>query len=66
MGAYIQRSYIWRQLQILNLTVNMPLQVAQDEEERNFAKWQLEVGHRKHTDKDGNIDIPEQFYCPRT
>jgi PIF1-like helicase/Helicase len=65
VGACIQRSNIWRHLRILNLTVNMRLQVAQDEEERNFAKWQLEVGHGKHTDKDGNIDIPEQFHCPQ-
>jgi PIF1-like helicase len=43
----------------------MRLQVAQDEEKRNFANWQLEVGHGKHTDKDSNIDILEQFHCPQ-
>ena len=38
VGACIQRSSIWRHLQILNLTINMCLQAAQDPEERGVCK----------------------------
>jgi PIF1-like helicase len=31
--------------------------------ERNFAKWQLEVGHGKHTDETGSITLPDHFKC---
>ena len=34
------------------------------EAERNFAKWQLEVGHGKHTDETGCITLPDHFRCP--
>ena len=65
VGACIQRSSIWRHLQILNLTINMRLQAAQDPEERAFARWQLDVGHGRQTDKDGNINLPQWFHCPQ-
>ena len=32
--------------------------------EKNFAKWQLEVGHGKHTDETGSITLPDYFRCP--
>ena len=32
-------------------------------EENEFAKWQLEVGHGKHTDDNGNITVPSNFHC---
>jgi ATP-dependent exoDNAse (exonuclease V) alpha subunit len=32
--------------------------------ERDFAKWQLEVGHGKHTDPTGSITLPDHFKCP--
>ena len=35
----------------------------QVEAERNFAKWQLEIGHGKHTDETGNIKLPDHFKC---
>ena len=31
--------------------------------ERNFAKWQLEIGHGKHTDDAGNIRLSDHFKC---
>ena len=31
--------------------------------ERDFAKWQLEVGHGKHTDETGAITLPNHFKC---
>src|SRR6267154_665451 len=33
------------------------------EEEANFARWQLEVGHGGHTDDSCNISLPDQFCC---
>jgi PIF1-like helicase/Helicase len=36
-----------------------------NQEDREFAKWQLEVGHGKHTDDDGNIILPQRFHCPQ-
>jgi len=35
-----------------------------EEAERNFAKWQLEVGHGKHTDEAGSMTLPDHFKCP--
>ena len=31
--------------------------------ERDFSKWQLEVGHGKHTDDLGKITLPDHFKC---
>jgi ATP-dependent exoDNAse (exonuclease V) alpha subunit len=33
------------------------------EAERNFAKWQLEIGHGKHTNEAGNTTLPDHFKC---
>ena len=32
--------------------------------ERDFAKWQLDVGHGRHTDETGTITLPDHFKCP--
>ena len=61
VDACIQRSVIWRNLKVLHLRTNMRL--GDDQEEREFAQWQLNVGHGMHTDEDANITIPEQFHC---
>ncbi len=34
------------------------------EEEANFARWQLEVGHGQYTDDSCNITLPDHFHCP--
>jgi hypothetical protein len=34
------------------------------QEEANFARWQLEVGHGLHTDDSYNIILPDHFHCP--
>ena len=39
------------------------MRLGDDQEEREFAQWQLNVGHGMHTDEDANITIPEQFHC---
>jgi hypothetical protein len=56
VSACLQRSAIWRSLQILHLYQNMRLNVAV-EQERGFSQWQLDVGHGKHTDELGNINL---------
>ena len=61
VGACLQRSVVWKELTMLNLKINMRL--GQDPAERNFAQWQLDVGHGKHTDDDANITLPDHFKC---
>jgi hypothetical protein len=63
VGACIQRSYIWNELKVLHLKVNMRLR--DNAEEREFAQWQLDVGHGKHTNNDGNITLPPYLHCPQ-
>jgi PIF1-like helicase len=57
VNACLIRLRIWAGLRILKLETNMRLLQA-NQEETDFAKWQLEVGHGKHTDNDANITIP--------
>jgi hypothetical protein len=63
VGACIQKSHLWRSVKVLKLTENMRLNT-EVEAERNFAKWQLEIGHGKHTDPaTGNLKLPNHFKC---
>jgi hypothetical protein len=64
VGACLQRSQqLWSSIKVLKLTKNMRLNT-QNIAERDFAKWQLEVGHGKHTDPTGSITLPDHFKCP--
>ena len=63
VGACLWHSSIWYEVTVLKLTENMRLQGV-NTEEKNFAQWQLEVGHGKHTTPDGNIHLPQYFHCP--
>jgi len=56
VGACLQRCHIWSSLQVLHLHQNMRLNVG-IEEEKNFAQWQLDIGHGKHTDELCNIKL---------
>jgi ATP-dependent DNA helicase PIF1 len=62
VGACIQRSILWRDIKVLQLTHNMRLN-RDDPLESEFAQWQLDVGHGRHTDDAGNIQIPPNFSC---
>jgi len=62
VGATIQRAIWWPHLEILHLTENM--RVGNHPDEQAFARWQLEVGEGKHTDRESNIIIPPAFHCP--
>ena len=50
---------LWNDINILKLRVNMRLK--DSPEDNSFAQWLLDVGHGRHIDDDGNIDIPESM-----
>src|SRR5712671_7702192 len=56
------KSILWPHISVLQLYQNMRLNV-QVEEEANFARWQLEVGHGQHTNDLLNISLPDHFCC---
>jgi hypothetical protein len=62
VGASLQRSILWRNIKILHLKINMRLNT-NNPQERDFAKWQLEVGKGGHTDEGSNINLPDHFKC---
>lgn len=62
VGACLQCSSLWPDITILSLTQNM--QLGDDPEESDFAKWQLDVGHGRHTSQEGDIILPERIRCP--
>src|SRR6201996_7208468 len=62
VGACLQRSRLWQDIKFLKLTSNMRLNT-DVQAERDFSKWQLEVGHGKHTDDLEKITLPDHFKC---
>ena len=62
VGACLQRSRLWLDIKALKLTNNMCLNT-DVQAERDFSKWQLEVGHGQHTDDLGKITLPDHFKC---
>ena len=63
VGACMQRSHIWGSIKVIKLKQNMRLNT-NVEAERNFAKWQLDIGHGKHTNEGGLTTLPDYFKCP--
>ena len=63
VGASLQRSYLWNSITVLHLTQNMRLNTA-NEVERQFAEWQLRVGHGDFTNDSDNITLPDHFKTP--
>jgi hypothetical protein len=63
VGANLQRSHLWHSITVLRLTQNMRLNTANNIE-RQFAEWQLRVGHGDFTDPSDNITLPDHFHCP--
>ena len=63
VGANLQRSHLWNSITVLRLTQNMCLNIDNDVE-REFAEWQLRVGHGDFTDASDNITLPDHFHCP--
>jgi len=63
VGANLQRSHLWHSITVLHLTQNMRLNTGNDVE-RQFAEWQLRVGHGDFTDASDDITLPDHFHCP--
>ena len=61
VNATIQRSYLWNDVDILHLKRNMRLEQTQNEEEQEFAKWLLDVGHGRGTSPNGVLKLPEEM-----
>lgn len=61
VDSTLQRSYLWRKVQILHLRQNMRLE--QGPEEQDFANWLLDVGHGRDISNDGTIALPTDMTC---
>jgi hypothetical protein len=61
VGATFCRSHIWPKLRIFHLKTNMWL--GQDLASDEFAKWLLEIGAGKGTDRDGTVTLPICMRC---
>jgi hypothetical protein len=60
LDASIFRSYLWQNIEVLNLTQNMRLDVGPEEEQ--FAEWLLDVGHGRLNDPaDGTLALPDDI-----
>ena len=59
VNACFRNSYLWNNIQILKLRINMRL--LHSPEHTSFANWLIDVGHGRNTDSDGNINIPQSM-----
>ena len=59
VDACLRNSYLWNNMHILKLRINMRL--LNSPEDTSFAEWLLDVGHGRHIDNDGNINIPQSM-----
>ena len=62
VGQCLQRSRLWKDIEILTLKTNMCLENS-TEEEKEFAQWLLDVGHGRHTAPDCSIHLPNSVKC---
>ena len=59
LDATITWSYLWKDINVLHLHQNMWLRGDSDAE--TFGEWLLEVGHGPNSDKNGEIEIPQEM-----
>jgi hypothetical protein len=59
VAASIQRSPLWKHMQVLRLTRNMRLE--QSHENQEFAQWLLDIGHARNSDTDGMVALPDRM-----
>jgi hypothetical protein len=65
VGLCLQRSLLWKKVEILHLTQNMRLGGPNArQEDKDFAKWLLDVGHGRNIDPARNIELPEVMKLP--
>lgn len=65
IGASIQRSTLWRHVEILHLTENMRVN-ANDPQSTEFARWLLKVGHGVGLPIDHSLKLPQHMICGPT
>ena len=54
INASLPRSYLWKDIQVLKLRINMRL-TQSTLDEQDFANWLLDVGHGRKIDMEGSI-----------
>jgi hypothetical protein len=63
VGASLQQSYLWPQVQVMHLTENMRVE-RNDPQSTAFAEWLLSVGEgRNLNEEDNKIPIPPNMIC---
>lgn len=65
VAACFQRSPLWQKMEILYLTENKHLE-GSTSEDRDFAKWLLDVGHGQNSDEAGFVQLPNSMRCGST
>ena len=60
VGHCLQHSKLWDHVQILHLTENKRLDTA-SQEDQEFARWLLEVGHGSNSGPDGCVQLPDNM-----
>ena len=58
VNASFRNSYLWNDIIVLKLRINMRLQ--HSPQDSSFAEWLIDVGHGRHIDSDGNIETNEK------
>jgi hypothetical protein len=65
IGLCLQRSVLWKKVEVLHLTQNMRLGGPDArQEDKDFANWLLDVGNGKLTDAAHNIKLPDIMKLP--
>ena len=65
VGACLQKSYLWRHINILHLTENMQVDLT-DPQSVEFAQWLLDIGSGKDLPLNHKIPIPPHMLSPST
>jgi hypothetical protein len=62
VGQCLQRSRLWKDIKVLKLKENMRLENS-TQEEKDFAKWLLDVGHGRGINAEGHHSLPDYMKC---
>jgi hypothetical protein len=61
VNSSLQRSYLWRAIELLYLKKNMRLR--QTTEEQAFADWLLDIGHGRRLADNAKTELPVSLIC---
>lgn len=59
VNSCLRMSYLWNHITVLKLQTNMRLQ--KSAEDVDFSQWLLDVGHGRHIDNEGKIELPRSM-----